>query len=52
MNKTVVKTCLKIGALIMAGGATLINDKLANDNMKETVVKTVDEALKDQVKGS
>lgn len=48
----VIKTCLKVGALVMAGAATLINDKLAKEDMTETVTKKVSEALANQAKES
>ena len=48
----VIKTCLKIGALVMAGAATLINDKLAKEDMTETVTKKVAEAFSNQAKES
>lgn len=48
----IVKTCLSIGGTLLMGVATFINNKVADDKMKETVAKYVDEALKNQAKGS
>ena len=48
----VLKTGLKIGALALAGVVTLVNNKLSNDEMKETVAKKVEEALANQAKES
>lgn len=47
-----IKTGLKIGALALAGIVTILNNKMSNDEMKETVAKEVAEALKNQAKGS
>lgn len=47
-----IKTCLKLGALVLAGVATLINSKLSSDEMKEAVAKEVKTATTKQVKGS
>lgn len=53
MDKTkVIKTGLKLGALVLAGVATLINSKLSSDEMKEAVAKEVKEVTTKQVKGS
>ena len=47
-----IKTGLKIGALALAGVVTILNNKMSNDEMKETVAKQVAEALKNQAKES
>ena len=47
-----IKTGLKIGAILLAGAATLINNKMSNDEMKETVAKEVEKKLSNQMKGS
>lgn len=53
MYKTkAIKTGLKLGALVLAGVATLINSKLSSDEMKEAVAKEVKEVTTKQVKGS
>ena len=44
----VIKTCLKIGALGLAAVVTIVNDKLAKQDMDETVAKKVAEALANQ----
>lgn len=43
-----IKTGLKIGALVLAGAVTLLNDKVAKSEMDETVAKKVAEALANQ----
>lgn len=48
----VIKTGLKLGALALAGVVTILNNKMSNDEMKETVAKEVKEAMSKQVKGS
>lgn len=48
----VIKTCLSIGGTLLMGVATLINNKVADDKMKETVAEEVKKALADQVKES
>ena len=53
MNKAkLLKTGLKLGALALAGVVTILNNKVANDEMEETVAKKVAEALANQVKES
>lgn len=53
MDKTkAIKTGLKLGSLILAGVATLINNKLSSDEMKEVVAKEVKEVTTKQAKGS
>lgn len=47
-----IKTGLKLGALALAGVVTILNNKMSNDEMKETVAKEVSKALENQVKGS
>ena len=41
----VIKTGLKIGALVLAGVVTIINDRVSKSEMDETVAKKVTEAL-------
>ena len=48
----VIKTCLSIGGTVLMGVATLINNKVADDKMKETVAKEVQKALTNQAKES
>lgn len=48
----IIKTGLKLGALALAGVVTLLNSKLSSDEMKETVAKEVEEALKSNAKES
>lgn len=48
----VIKTGLKVGALALAGVVTILNNKMAGDEMKETVAKEVEKALANQVKES
>jgi hypothetical protein len=48
----VIKTGLKIGALVLAAAVTVINDKVAKNEMNETVTKKVAEALENQAKES
>ena len=48
----VLKAGLKIGALVLAGVVTTLNNKLNNAEMEETVAKKVAEALENQVKES
>ena len=48
----IIKTGLKLGALALAGVVTLLNSKLSSDEMKETVAKEVEEALKSKAKES
>lgn len=53
MNKAkIIKTGLKIGALVLAGVVTLINDKVNKSEMDETVAKKVAEALANQTEES
>lgn len=53
MNKAnLLKTGLKLGALALAGVVTILNNKVANDEMEETVAKKVAEALANQAKES
>jgi hypothetical protein len=53
MNKAnLIKTGLKLGALALAGVVTILNNKVANDEMEETVAKKVAEALANQAKES
>lgn len=47
-----IKTGLKLGALALAGVVTVLNSKVSNDEMKETVAKEVKEALAKQTKES
>lgn len=47
-----IKTGLKIGALALAAVVTVINDKVAKNDMDETVAKKVAEALENQAKES
>lgn len=46
------KFILKGGAILLAGVVTVLNNKLNNDEMEETVAKKVAEALANQVKES
>lgn len=46
------KVGLSIAGTALMGVATLINNKVADDKMKEIVAKEVAEALKNQVKES
>lgn len=48
----VLKAGLKVGALVLAGVVTALNNKLSNAEMEETVAKKVAEALENQVKES
>ena len=48
----VIKTGLKIGALVLAGVVTVINDKVTKSEMNETVAKKVAEALANQAEES
>ena len=48
----VLKAGLKVGALVLAGVVTTLNNKLSNAEMEETVAKKVAEALENQVKES
>lgn len=48
----VLKACLSIGGTLLMGVATLINNKVADDKMKETVAKEVAKALESQAKES
>lgn len=53
MDKTkVIKTGLKLGALALAGVVTILNNKVASEEMEETVAKKVAEALANQTKES
>ena len=53
MNKAnLLKTGLKLGALALAGVVTILNNKVASDEMEETVAKKVAEALANQAKKS
>lgn len=53
MDKTkLLKMGLKVGALVFAGVATVMNNKMADDEMKATVEKKVAEALANQAKES
>ncbi len=53
MNKAnLLKTGLKLGALALAGVVTILNNKVASDEMEETVAKKVAEALANQAKES
>lgn len=47
-----LKTGLKLGALALAGVVTVLNNKVASEEMEETVAKKVAEALANQVKES
>ena len=47
-----LKTGLKLGALALAGIVTVLNNKVASDEMEETVAKKVAEALANQAKES
>ena len=47
-----IKTGLKLGALVLAGVVTILNNKMADNEMKETVAKTVAEELAKQAKES
>lgn len=48
----IFKTCLSVGGMVLMGVATLINNKVADDKMKETVAEEVAKALSTQVKES
>lgn len=48
----IIKTCLKVGAFAMATAATVINSKMAEKEMNDTVAKKVAEALENQAKES
>lgn len=53
MDKTkLLKNGLKVGALVLAGVVTMLNNKVADDEMKATVEKKVAEALANQAKES
>lgn len=47
-----LKTGLKLGALMLAGVVTVLNDKVAKSEMDETVAKKVAEALANQAEES
>ena len=47
-----IKTALKVGALGLAAVVTVINDRVAKNEMDETVAKKVAEALENQAKES
>lgn len=47
-----LKTGLKVGAIVLAGVVTVLNNKVADEEMKATVAKKVEEALANQVKES
>lgn len=47
-----LKLGLKLGALVLAGIATILNDKVAKGEMVETVAKEVDKHFVNQVKES
>ena len=47
-----IKLGLKLGALVLAGVATILNDKVAKGEMTETVAKEVEKHFADQVKES
>lgn len=50
MNKAkVLKTFLSFGGTLLMGIATLINNKVADDKMKEAVRETVAEEIKKQL---
>lgn len=48
----VLKTALSIGGTVLMGVATLIQNKVADDKLKETVAEKVAEALANQAKES
>jgi hypothetical protein len=53
MDKTkLMKTGLSVLGLALTLGSTLINDKMKNDKLEETVSKKVAEALNNQAKES
>ena len=53
MNKAkMLKAGLKLGALAVAGVVTVLNNKVANEEMEETVAKKVAEALANQAEES
>lgn len=53
MNKAnLLKTGLKLGALALAGVVTILNNKVADDEMKAAVAEKVAEALANQAKES
>lgn len=53
MDKTkVVKYGLSALGLVLTIGSTLVNDKVKEDKLNETVSEKVKEALKNQVKES
>ena len=47
-----IKTGLKLGALVLAGVVTILNNKVSDNEMKETVAKEVAKALNKQVEES
>lgn len=53
MNKAkVIKTCIKAGALLLAGVVTILNDKVTKTEMDEAVAAKVAEALANQAEES
>ena len=52
LKTKLLKMGLKVGALVFAGVATVMNNKMADDEMKATVEKKVAEALANQAKES
>lgn len=52
MNPKLAKTLLSVGGTLLMGVATVINNKVADDKMKETIKAEVEKALENQVKES
>lgn len=52
MNPKLVKTLLSVGGTVLMGVATMINNKVADDKMKETITAEVKKALENQAKES
>ena len=52
MNPKLAKTLLGISGTLLMGVATLINNKVADDKMKETIAAEVKKTLENQVKES
>lgn len=53
MDKSkMLKTGLKIGALVLTGIATVLSDKVAKDDMNETIAKEVAKTIENQAKES
>lgn len=52
MNPKIAKTLLSVGGTALMVVANLINSKVADDKMKETITAEVQKALENQAKES